>query len=121
MPAAPRFLYDTRASRAILPVELALNLLWLRIIGFFAGLRLTRTHAGRTIARYTAATNLSHDTFERIYRYTDNHPLATLKNSPIRSSSDPLPPGDESGTEVRSSARCADAVDQPAISAQMAI
>jgi pimeloyl-ACP methyl ester carboxylesterase len=80
---APRFLYDTASSRVLLPVELALNVMWLRVIGLFTLSRLPRTGFGREIVRRTAARDLSRDKLERIYRYTDNHPRAILETARI--------------------------------------
>lgn len=79
--AAPRFLYDTASSRVLLPVELALNVMWLRVIGLFTLSRLPRSGFGREIVRRTAARDLSRDKLERIYRYTDNHPRAILETA----------------------------------------
>jgi pimeloyl-ACP methyl ester carboxylesterase len=81
--ASPRFLYDTPSSRAILTVELPLNLLWLRVIGLFTQLHLVRTDIGRAVVRRTAATDLSHDKLDRIYRYTDTHPRAILETAQL--------------------------------------
>jgi pimeloyl-ACP methyl ester carboxylesterase len=79
--AAPRFLYDTPSSRVLLPVELALNVMWLRVIGLFTRSRLPRTGFGRGIVRRTAARDLSRGKLERIYRYTDSHPRAILETA----------------------------------------
>jgi pimeloyl-ACP methyl ester carboxylesterase len=78
---APRFLYDTPSSRVLLPVELALNVMWLRAIGLFTLSRLPRTGLGRGIVRRTAARDLSREKLERIYRYTDGHPRAILETA----------------------------------------
>jgi pimeloyl-ACP methyl ester carboxylesterase len=78
---APRFLYDTLSSRVLLPVELALNALWFRVIGLFMTLNLPRPRIGRAVVRRTAAKDLSHDKLERIYGYTDNHPRAILETA----------------------------------------
>jgi pimeloyl-ACP methyl ester carboxylesterase len=80
---SPRFLRDTPSSRLILAVEGPLNVWWCKVIGLLMLLRLPRTRAGRAVLRRTAATDLSHDKLERIYRYTDNHPRAMLETAQL--------------------------------------
>jgi pimeloyl-ACP methyl ester carboxylesterase len=76
-----RFLADTALSKFRVAGELALNDAWLKLIGAFTLLHLARTRAGRAIVRRTAATGLSQDQLDRIYRYTDGHPRAILETA----------------------------------------
>ena len=76
-----RFVANTRLSKLRVAVELAFNDAWLKLIGAFTLLHLARTRAGRAIVRCTAATGLSQDQLDRIYRYTDSHPRAILETA----------------------------------------
>jgi pimeloyl-ACP methyl ester carboxylesterase len=76
-----RFIATTPLSKIRVAGELAFNDAWLKLIGAFTRLHLARTRAGRAIIRHTAATGLSQDQLDRIYRYTDNHPRAILETA----------------------------------------
>lgn len=76
-----RFVATTPLSKMRVAGELAFNDAWMKLIGAFTRLHLARTRAGRAIVRRTAATDLSQDQLDRIYRYTDTHPRAILETA----------------------------------------
>lgn len=71
----------TPLSRFRVAAELAFNDAWMKVIGAFTRLHLARTRAGRALVRNTAASGLSQDQLDRIYRYTDTHPRAILETA----------------------------------------
>jgi pimeloyl-ACP methyl ester carboxylesterase len=76
---APRFLSTTTASRIVRSFELALNTVWVAIIGLAALSKLPRTRIGRALVRRTASAQIGPERLDRIYRYVDNHPWTALQ------------------------------------------